>query len=174
MFLFSYISRHMETEPLNARRLLFWLPILSLIWFNASCGQHNGASGQRRGSDSLIKASNDTAISLTGVWVNKAYLDKESQPKAVNSLKSSRTRFEICPIRFTPFEFVSPEFGGIMLESGGSKNVVKNRLRSKTATEFLGLWEELHNSGFAVVSASGADALTSLYGNIGSFKWTKS
>jgi hypothetical protein len=64
----------MQTEPLTARRILFWLPILSLVFFSR-CGGYNGSSVQRSGTDSPRSAGNDTAFSLTGVWVNKTYLD---------------------------------------------------------------------------------------------------
>jgi len=87
----------METEPLTAKQLLFWLPVLSLVCFNASCGGHNDSSAQRSGSGSLIKASNDTAISLTGVWVNKAYLDTllatGSPRTAINAVRESCIEF---------------------------------------------------------------------------------
>lgn len=63
----------MQTEPLTARQILFWLPILLLVFFNA-CGGHNGSSVQRSDIDSPRSAGNDTAFSLTGVWVNKTYL----------------------------------------------------------------------------------------------------
>ncbi|MDO6432764.1 hypothetical protein Q4E93_19310 [Flavitalea sp. BT771] len=65
----------MEIELLTGRRILFWLSILSLVCLNLSCGGNNSSAAQRSGGDSLIKTRNDTALSLTGVWVNKAYLD---------------------------------------------------------------------------------------------------
>lgn len=65
----------MEVGPTTARLLIFWLPMLSLVCFNVSCNGYSGSSARRSGGDSLIKTNHDTPISLTGVWVNKAYLE---------------------------------------------------------------------------------------------------